>query len=127
MTDSVHDLLSFEDVLVVVDEMGLVIRDPGSLASAVGRPAATVFGEDAYPDLPTKVAALVESVSGNQALVDGNKRLAWVLAVLTFELNGRRLAARPDDVVAVMVAIAEHRLSITGLAAWLAQHLDVTE
>lgn len=46
------ELLTFYDALAVLDEMRLVIGDPGRLASAVGRPATTVFGQDAYPTSP---------------------------------------------------------------------------
>ncbi len=48
------DLLTFEDALVVLDEMHLAVGDDGLLASAVGRPAATVFAEDAYPISPAR-------------------------------------------------------------------------
>lgn len=54
------------------------IRDIGLLGSAAARPQATAFGEDAYPDLITKVAALLQSIVNNHALVDGNKRLGWL-------------------------------------------------
>src|SRR3954469_16640917 len=54
------------------------IRDVGLLSSAAARPQASAFGEDAYPDLWTKAAALHQSLLKNHALVDGNKRLAWL-------------------------------------------------
>ena len=85
------ELLSVEDALAVLDEMGLVLADPGLFASAIARPASTVFGEDAYPDLITKVAALLESVVRNHALVDGNKRAGWALAIVTLWLNDHEL------------------------------------
>ena len=39
----------------------LTIRDIGLLGSAVARPQTTLFGEDAYPDVWTKTAALLHS------------------------------------------------------------------
>jgi death-on-curing protein len=56
----------------------VLVRDRGLLESALARPQASAFGEDAYPDLHTKAAALMESLARNHALIDGNKRLAWV-------------------------------------------------
>ena len=50
------------------------IRDLGLLGSAVARPQATAFAADAYPDVWTKAAALLDSIVNNHALVDGNKR-----------------------------------------------------
>ena len=51
--------------------------DAGLLASAVARPQSSVFGQDAYPGVWEKAAALMESLGRNHALVDGNKQLAW--------------------------------------------------
>ena len=64
-----------------------LLRDPGLLASAVGRPAQTVLGDDAYPDLYTKVAALFESLACNHAFTDGNKRTAVVAAIHMLNLR----------------------------------------
>ena len=64
------------------------IRDLGLLGSAAARPQATAFGQDAYPDLVTKAAALLQSIVNNHALVDGNKRLGWLAAAVFLELNG---------------------------------------
>ena len=70
--------LTLDDVLRQVKRAGWSVRDAGLLASAIARPAATAFGEDAYPTLWLKAAALCQSLDNNQALADGNKRLAWL-------------------------------------------------
>jgi death-on-curing protein len=36
-----------------------------------------MVGEDLYPTLHLKAAALIESLAGNHGLVDGNKRLGF--------------------------------------------------
>ena len=54
----------------------VLVRDRGLLESALARPRASAFGEDAYPDLLTKAAALLESLAGNHALIDGNEYVA---------------------------------------------------
>jgi death-on-curing protein len=64
------------------------IRDVGLLGSAAARPQATAFGEDAYPDVWTKAAALLHSILKNHALVDGNKRLGWLAIAVFLEING---------------------------------------
>jgi len=51
---------------------------------------AVVAGRDAYPDLVTKAAALLQSVVGNHALIDGNKRLGWLATAVFPEINGPR-------------------------------------
>ena len=81
----------------------VLVRDVGLLESALARPQASAFGEDAYPDLFTKAAALLESLARNHALIDGNKRLAWVATRLFLVLNGADVAvpsaARGDEFV----------------------------
>ena len=64
------------------------IRDVGLLGSAAARPQATAFGRDAYPDVITKAAALLQSIVVNHALVDGNKRVGWLATAVFLELNG---------------------------------------
>lgn len=120
------DLLTFEDALAVIDEMQLVIADPGLLASAVARPAATVFGEDAYPDLVTKVAALLESVVRNHALVDGNKRAGWALAVVTIWLNGYKLEYDEDAAFAMVMSVAEGGSRLPDIAKWFAGRIRLS-
>ncbi|WP_410809784.1 type II toxin-antitoxin system death-on-curing family toxin [Micromonospora sp. 067-2] len=63
------------------------VRDFGLLSSAAVRPATVAFGQEAYPDLWSKAAALLHSVCMNHALIDGNKRLAWAAARVFLALN----------------------------------------
>jgi death-on-curing protein len=85
------EYLDLEDVLTYIAHSGAVLRDPGLLASAVARPQASMFGEDAYPDLAEKAAALLHSIAQNQALVDGNKRLALLCAHAFLRINNHEM------------------------------------
>ena len=75
------------------------IRDVGLLGSAAARPQATAFGQDAYPDVATKAAALLQSVVNNHALVDGNKRLGWLATATFLELNDVPASRLSNDAV----------------------------
>jgi death on curing protein len=97
------------------------VRDIGLLESAVHRPRASVLGQDAYPDLSTKAAALLHSLAGNHPLVDGNKRLAWLATYVFLAKNG--IVLDPDDVAAYdfVIAVADGSLDDVGeIAAMLA-------
>ena len=86
------------------------IRDVGLLGAAAARPQTTAFGEDAYPDLWTKAAALLQSVLKNHALVDGNKRLGWLATATFLEINGMVVTHIANDAVydfVVDVAVGE--------------------
>ena len=74
----------------------LEVGDYGLLDAAVARPRATTFGLDAYPDLYTKAAALLQSLARNPALIDGNKRTAWAAAWTFLHINGIALSAGFD-------------------------------
>lgn len=96
------------------------VRDAGLLASAVARPRAVVAGQDAYPDLLTKAAALLQSVVGNHALVDGNKRLGWLATAVFLEINGVSVTqASNDDVVDLVMWAASSTREVGDLAARL--------
>jgi death-on-curing protein len=96
------------------------IRDVGLLGSAVARPAATVFGEDAYPTIWAKAAALLDSIVNNHALVDGNKRLGWLTTYTFLEINGIAIArAKNDAVYDLVIGVASSHMAIDELAAEL--------
>lgn len=100
------------------------IRDVGLLGSAVARPQTTVGGIDAYPDVWTKAAALLQSIVSNHALIDGNKRLGWLATAVFLELNGIDITtAANDDVYDLVIDVASHTTSIDDLAARLLQLL----
>lgn len=86
------------------------VRDAGLLESPVARPATTVFGQEAYPDLDSKAAALLHSLVKNHALVDGNKRLGWTATNLFYGYNGYELVADEDAAYAFVIDIAAGRL-----------------
>lgn len=87
------------------------VGDWGLLESALARPKASVFGEDAYPDLNGKAAALLHSLVTTHALVDGNKRLGLVAVLLLYGMNGCVLTATEDERVELILAIADGRLN----------------
>jgi death on curing protein len=93
------------------------LRDVGLLDAAVNRPRATVLGQDAYPDLLTKAAALLHSLARNHALVDGNKRLAWLATYVFYAKNGVELDPSDDDAYELVVAVASGAVDDVGTIA----------
>ncbi|NKY81065.1 type II toxin-antitoxin system death-on-curing family toxin [Nocardiopsis dassonvillei] len=83
----------------------MTVRDIGQLHAALLRPQTTAFGDDAYPDVWQKAAALMQSVLIGHPLSDGNKRLAWISAKLFLRLNGQKVG-RPDQNAAYDLVIA---------------------
>lgn len=113
--------LDLEALLVLTRKLGAgPVRDPGLLDAACARPRATVFGEDAYPTLHEKAAAMLHSICRNHALVDGNERLAWFSAVTFLALNGAPVEMDDDEAFDLVMAVAEGTLDVPEIAARLA-------
>lgn len=99
-------LLDPEDLLSIADRLGLAVRDRGLLASAAVRPATRLYGEEMYPSLVEKAAAIMHSIVTSHPLVDGNKRLGWLALVITLDLNGVRLDVADDEAFGLVIAVA---------------------
>jgi death on curing protein len=114
--------LTGEDLVLIAETIGTAaVRDVGLLDAAAHRPRATAFGEDAYPTVHEKAAALLDAVVRNHALVDGNKRLGWASAVIFYDLNGFDLVAPSvDEAVELVVAVAAGHLELEKLSERLA-------
>jgi death-on-curing protein len=97
-----------------------VVRDHGLLESALARPQATAFGEDAYDDIHEKAAALLHSLARNHALVDGNKRLALAAPLAYYGMNGLRLTLTNEEAYDLVTSVATGELdAVAGIASVL--------
>ncbi len=86
------------------------VRDIGLLESAAARPRSTAFGEDAYPSIHGKAAALLHSTARNHPLVDGNERLSLAATIAFYGLNGMQLTLSNDEAYELVMAIASGEL-----------------
>jgi death-on-curing protein len=115
----IQDLLAIAAAATTGD---LAVGDYGLLEAAAERPRTTVFGQDAYATIHQKTAALMQSVARNHALVDGNKRTAWLATYVFYDLNGYELDTPDDDgpVGLVLDVVVEH-LEVDEIAVRLAE------
>lgn len=98
------------------------LRDQGLLESAAYRPQASFGGQDLYPDLFSKAAALGHSIIANHPFVDGNKRTGFETMRLMLRLNGYDLHASLHAKFNFVVSIAKGELSQQEIADWLKRH-----
>ena len=101
--------------------------DIGALEAAVARPAMTFAGEDLYPDIAAKAAAVMHSIIMNHPFVDGNKRVGVMAAELFIELNDARLLAEDDELEELTLTVARGELDAERVAIWLRQRLERQE
>src|ERR1700722_9986245 len=95
------------------------LRDEGALEAALFRPQTGY-----YADLIEEAAALWESLSQNHAFIDGNKRAALDSTDTFLAINGARLTASPEDLIAFLTSLYEaNNLRFEQLVPWLRQHV----
>ncbi len=102
------------------------VRDRGLLESALARPQASAFGQDAYAGIHEKAAALLHSLARNHALVDGNKRLALATTIAFYGMNGMRLTLTNDEAYELVIDVASGRLDDVPAVASLLQRSTET-
>jgi len=99
--------LGVEDLLALVRDLQAgPVRDLGLLEAAAARSRASLFGEDAYPTLALKGAALLHSLVRNDALVDGNKRIGRLACVVFLDLDGVDIDISDDQAFALVMDVA---------------------
>lgn len=121
--------LSLDVVVAIHDEMielyggSFGIRDLGLIESAISRPQASFSGQDLYPTIFGKAAALFHSLMFNHAFVDGNKRTTIVATARFLFINGYELEVADEEFVAFPLRVENKHLSIEEIAKWLKEHV----
>ncbi len=98
------------------------IRDLGLLSSAVSRPQAVFDGNELYPDIFHKAAALLESLVNNHPFVDGNKRTGITAAAMFLQINSYSLTASNQELESFVLSIASGKQTIDSIMEWLKTH-----
>ncbi len=83
----------------------------------------TFGGEDLYPTLAEKSAALGFSLINNHAFVDGNKRVGHAAILLFLELNNHTLTGGIDEHEKTILAVAESKMGREEFTEWVRQHV----
>lgn len=99
------------------------VRDNSMLDSALARPENRfTYGK---PTIPELAAAYAFGLAKNHPFIDGNKRIAFAVAVLFLELNGRRFEASENDATAQTLALASGAIGEEEYANWLERNSGV--
>jgi death-on-curing protein len=115
--------LELEDALQQIAVAGFYVKDLGLLDSALARPKTTLFGEDAYPTLELKAAAMVHSIIKNHAMVDGNKRTSWFMLSSFLYINGYFVEMTADQGMEFTLGIATDKLTLAEAAEMIRRHM----
>ncbi|HEU0293257.1 MAG TPA: type II toxin-antitoxin system death-on-curing family toxin [Anaerolineales bacterium] len=104
---------------------GLVgIRDLGALESAIAQPYMTFDGNELYPSLAEKAAALGFSLIQNHPFADGNKRTGHAAMESFLALNGFEISATIEEQVDIILSLASGKLNRQEFTDWLSTHIQ---
>lgn len=117
------EVLELHRLVIAQSGGGSGVRDPGVLDSALAQPRMTFGGDDLYPTVVEKAAALGFSLVMNHPFVDGNKRIGHAAMETFLVLNGYEIVASTDEQERVVFAMAEGRLEREAFTDWLRAHL----
>jgi death-on-curing protein len=109
----------------IIDQSGgtLGVHDFGLLESAIAQPRMTFGGEELYPSLVEKAAAVGFALIMNHPFVDGNKRVGHAAAEVFLILNGLEIAASVDEQERAVLAISSGEMKREAWVAWLRQYV----
>lgn len=122
--------IPIEEVLIIHDDMisryggSFGIRDMGLIESALARPKSSFGGQDLYPGIHDKAAALFHSLIFNHAFTDGNKRTTLTVTARFLSLNGYELKASQEEIVDFPLWVENNHLDIEEIAKWLGEHTE---
>lgn len=121
---SLTEVLAIHQLLIATfgGMQGITEAGFGRVEAAVAAPDVSMFGEDLYPDLPAKAAALFWRLVRAHGFSDGNKRVGLVALIVYVERNGARLRATDDEFYELTLAIANDETQ-EAVAAWIEARL----
>ncbi|ASN06778.1 type II toxin-antitoxin system death-on-curing family toxin [Virgibacillus necropolis] len=99
------------------------VKEPGLLDSALNRPKQTIFGDDAYPTVYEKAAALVESLSMNHTFFNANKRTALASLIIFLKLNNYKWIMDVEKEQDFLVDIVNHAYSFQQIVSLIREHI----
>lgn len=98
------------------------IRDFALLHSALERPKASFAGEDLYPSIFEKAAALMHSLVMNHAFLDGNKRTAFAITSRLLNASAVAIDATQQEIIEFCLAVDNRGWKVSEIVEWLKVH-----
>lgn len=121
---TLSEVLTLHSQIMERSGSGVGIRDMGVLESALAQPRMAFGGQDLYPTLAEKAAALGYSLIMNHPFMDGNKRTGHAAMEVFLMLNGFEIHAAVDEQEQVVLRLAGGETARTEFATWLRDHIQ---
>jgi death-on-curing protein len=120
---TLEEILSLHTKVITQSGGSLGLRDRGALESAVAQPEMSIGGEDLYPTIAEKAAALGHSLIQNHCFVDGNKRVGHAAMEVFLVFNGYEIEASIDEQEQAVLLVARGQMDRVALSEWLKQQM----
>lgn len=120
---SLTEVLELHRLLIEQSGGSPGLREPGALESAVAQPHMTFGGEDLYPTVVEKAAAIGFSLIMNHPFLDGNKRIGHAAMETFLVLNGHEIVAPVDEQEDVILRLAAGELGRADFIEWLGSRI----
>lgn len=98
------------------------VKSSALLESAIQRPMSSAFGEDAYPTVFEKAAALFESLEQNHPFQNANKRTAFTALVIYLRYNGFLLIMDSKAAEDFTIDMVNHKYTLAELTDIIQMH-----
>jgi death-on-curing protein len=119
---SLEQLLEIHTLVAEATGGSTGLRDLGRLEAAIAAQTQNVFGEDLYPNIVDKAAAVIRGIIADHPFVDGNKRTAMLAGLTLLEINGIHFTAKPGEIEDFAVKVAVDKLDVPAIMSWLHAH-----
>ena len=119
-----EEVLEYHADLVAIEGNATGVRDIDGLMSALSRPLASFGGEDLFPTIFGKAAALLEAIVVNHPFLDGNKRTGWIMTKVFLKQNHWVPVGSDDECEAFVLSIASGEKDTQSIADWLEAHCE---
>jgi death-on-curing protein len=119
---SLEQLLEIHALVVEATGGSAGLRDLGRLEAAIATQTQNVFGEELYPSIVDKAAAVIRGIVADHPFVDGNKRTAMLAGLTLLEINQIQFKTERGEIEDFAVRIATDKLDIPAIISWLHEH-----
>lgn len=122
---SLEQLLEIHALVVEATGGSAGLRDLGRLEAAIATQTQNAFGEELYPQLVDKTAAMIRGIIADHPFIDGNKRTAMLAGLSLLKINNIAFVAKPGEIEDFAVKVATDKLDVPSIIAWLRDHIAV--
>lgn len=120
---TINEILRLHRAIIAESGGASEILNFRGLQSALAQPQMTFGGEDLYPTLTEKAAAMAFSIINNHPFMDGNKRTAHAAADVFLMMNGFEIEASVEEQERIVLALAAGEMDRQTFTRWLEKHL----